>query len=606
MCGISGIFSTSKIERSTLEAFNRSLAHRGPDGEGYAFFENETVALAQRRLSILDLSEGGKQPMFSHNQRYCISYNGEVFNFIELRRELEVLGLKFNSDSDTEIILAAYEQWGIDAFHKFNGMWAIALWDNLEKKLLLIRDRFGIKPLYYAYLPGKLVAFASETNAFKQLEPLFSREIDEEKLSIALTDAYALCGKGHSIFKNIFQILPGHWAIVDAKLKVEQKRWFHIDEHTSNFDLTYEEQVKKFKDLFFDACALRLRSDVKVATALSGGLDSSSVYCTLGKLEEQLSHSERVPKDWQQAVVGIFPNTDQDEKEYADEVLHFLKKKAIYVDVVESDFLPELIKTTQHFDDITETPFLSLTGIYRGMKEAGITVSLDGHGADEMLYGYRNQVFDLFEHAKWNGTRAEAERYLDVLKGLYGDEKESAQSKRFKSDLQAAFDIRNSLSYKLKKNVKTVLGQGKSKNSPAFQLDELSDRPYDFSNKPYNEQLLYNHFFIGTLPTLLRNFDKAAMYSSIEIRMPFMDWRLVCFLFSLPVESKIGKGFTKLILRDAMNGVLPEKIKNRKLKIGLAAPKKEWEKRTDLSAFMKDNNCTSWKELNLFLIESTN
>ena len=141
------------------------------------------------------------------------------------------------------------------------------------------------------------------------------------------------------------------------------------------------------------------------------------------------------------------------------------------------------------------------------------------------------------------------------------------------------------------------------KSKPASNLlEELSDKPYDFSNKSYDEQLLLTHFFITTLPTLLRNFDKAAMYSSIEIRMPFMDWRLVCFLFSLPTESKIVKGFTKLILRDAMNGILPEKIKNRKLKIGLAAPKKQWEQRPDLSAYLKEKNCNNWKELNKSLL----
>ena len=145
MCGLSGIFSASKIELATIEKFNRSLAHRGPDGEGYALFENNTLALAHRRLSILDLSEGGKQPKFSHNNRYCITYNGEVFNFIEIRKELEADGIKFSTDSDTEIILEAYQKWGLQAFHKFNGMWAIALWDTVEKKLLLFINKIFVQ-----------------------------------------------------------------------------------------------------------------------------------------------------------------------------------------------------------------------------------------------------------------------------------------------------------------------------------------------------------------------------------------------------------------------------------------------------------------------------
>jgi len=539
--------------------------------------------------------------MYSANRRYCIAYNGEVFNFIEIRQELEKLGQKFISNSDTEIILAAYETWGMPAFHKFNGMWAIALWDEVDKKLLLCRDRFGIKPFYYAYEKGKYLAFASETNAFTQLEPLYKREIDSEKFKIAEADTYALCGRGHSIFKNIFQLLPGHYAIVDAAIEVKQQRWFHIDEHTKPLDLNYTLQVEKFKELFFDACRLRLRSDVKVATALSGGLDSSSVYCTLAKLEKEIKVSERIPTDWQQAVVGIFPNTEQDEKEFADEVLRYLSKEALYVDVTKQEFLSELIRTTKHFDDLTATPFLSLTGIYKGMRNAGITVSLDGHGADEMLYGYRNQIFDLFENAKWYGTKEQALIYLEVLKGMYGDDKETAQSTRFAADLEWALKKRNSIFTKAKSLLKRTSNSSDSAKS-AFDLPELSDQPYDFSAKPFEDRLLYEHFFITTLPTLLRNFDKAAMYSGIEIRMPFMDWRLVCFLFSLPKESKVGNGFTKLILRDAMKGILPEKIRTRKLKIGLAAPKKDWEERPELLAYLKERNCKNWSELNKSLV----
>ena len=184
MCGIAGIykFNNEPIVKKTLIRFTDSMHHRGPDGSGYELFESETVGLGQRRLAILDLSEAGKQPMSYADQRYWITYNGEVFNFSDVKKELVKLNYSFKSNSDTEVILAAYIQWGKDCLNKFNGMWAFAIWDNQKKELFLSRDRFGIKPLYYIFIPGKLFAFASETRAFKFLDG-FNRCFDEKLLS---------------------------------------------------------------------------------------------------------------------------------------------------------------------------------------------------------------------------------------------------------------------------------------------------------------------------------------------------------------------------------------------------------------------------------------
>ncbi len=277
MCGISGIWfrKGEELYPQVLDTFNDSMAHRGPDGHGQRIF-NGCLGLAHRRLSILDTSEAGAQPMADHTGRYHLSFNGEVFNFLELRTELESKGEVFQSDSDTEVILAAYRCWGMDAFHRFNGMWALAIWDVQEQELLLCRDRFGIKPLYY--LDDKSVfAFASETIAFKHL-PGYTRKVHMQRMQIGLEDTYALEGRGYTLFEDIYQLLPGHFIRLKRNESVQQRRWYHIDNSKASPPKEYEEQVAAYQSLFKESCALRMRSDVPLATALSGGVDSTAVY----------------------------------------------------------------------------------------------------------------------------------------------------------------------------------------------------------------------------------------------------------------------------------------------------------------------------------------
>ena len=210
MCGISGIWHfKNKVNQQIIKPFNNALKHRGPDGEGYYFDNESNLSLGHRRLSILDLSDRGRQPMNYLNGRYCITYNGELFNFIELKEELQRKGYTFFSNTDTEIIPAAYDYWGIDCLNKFNGMWAFAIWDRKSKSLFLARDRFGVKPIFYLHQPGSMFAFASETIAFKYL-PGYVRKINKSNLAAAIKDSFLLEGSGHTIFQDIFQIMPGH------------------------------------------------------------------------------------------------------------------------------------------------------------------------------------------------------------------------------------------------------------------------------------------------------------------------------------------------------------------------------------------------------------
>jgi asparagine synthase (glutamine-hydrolysing) len=575
MCGISGIYNLNKtpVSSQALINFTDSMFHRGPDGSGYELFDNETLGLGQRRLSILDLSEAGKQPMSYANGRYWITYNGEIFNFIEVREDLQQLGHTFKSDTDTEVILAAYAEWGNACLDKFNGMWAFAIWDERDKSLFLSRDRFGIKPLYYLHMPGKLFAFASETRAFKFLAG-FKREIDEELLKINIHDSYALEGIGYTPFKDILQLLPGHNMLVTRdKEFVSQKRWWHIEDHLhKECPVKLQAQAEKFYELLRDACRIRLISDVPVATALSGGLDSSAVYSVIYDILQNECLG-RVNKDSQRAFSAIFPGLPQNEKEYADVAASFVGGK---VNNIETDFdnlAQTIAKETELCDFISTSPITAISAVYKGMKANGITVSLDGHGVDEMLYGYRDMAYSLYNYSLWQGSKEEAESYSSVIANMYHPDAQAAQHVKFQQAITEKEKREKQFSYKLKRLLKPI---PESKEYLPVSLPSLSDRPYDFSHKSLPERMVYHEFFVHTLPALLRNFDRASMINSVEIRMPFMDWRLVTYVFSLPTSSKIGQGFSKLLLREAMKGKMDNSIRIRTFKVGIGSPIEYW------------------------------
>lgn len=575
MCGISGIYYKNNkfLTKEALEHFTDSMSHRGPDGAGYEILDEGHLGLGQRRLSILDLSEAGKQPMSYRDGRFWITYNGEIFNFLEVRDELQLLGHNFKSETDTEVILAAYAQWGKACLDKFNGMWAFAIWDDVEKTLFLARDRFGIKPLYYVHKPGKFFVFASETSAFKYLEG-FKRELDEELLQLNIKDSYALEGLGYTPFKNIVQLLPGHCMVVTRKKEtITQTRWWHIDDHLhKEIPTTLEAQAEKFYELFRDACRIRLISDVPVATALSGGLDSSAVYSVVYDILQKESLG-RVNTDSQRAFSAIFPGLPQNEKEYADAAARFVGGQINYIETDFDNLAQTIAKETESCDFISTSPITAISAVYKGMRANGITVSMDGHGVDEMLYGYRDMAYGLYNHALWQGTKSEATFYAQVIANMYHPDAQATQTSKFQQAIAEKEKREGQILYKLKRLIIPVTP---SKAYLPVKLPSLSDRPYDFSNKPLPERMVYHEFLLHTLPALLRNFDRASMLNSVEIRMPFMDWRLVTYTFSLPTSSKIGQGFTKLLVREAMKGKMDESVRTRTFKVGIGSPVDYW------------------------------
>lgn len=578
MCGITGIINlnSNKVNLNQLRVFTDSISHRGPDGSGYELLDNERIGFGHRRLSILDLTDAGKQPMYSNDNRFCITYNGEIYNFIEIRDELINLGFNFKTQTDTEVILAAFKKWGEGCLDKFNGMFAFAIYDINNNSFFIARDRFGVKPFYYLHLPNQLFAFASETIAFKNLHG-FKRELNEDVFRIALHQPEIIEGTSFTIYKNIYQLRPGHFIRVKDN-SIEIKRWWKTQTNNLNITSNFIEQVDHFKQLFFDACKLRLRSDVPIATALSGGLDSSSVYATLLNILNS-TKIERTNANNQKAFVAVFPNSKVDERKYAESLIRQLNGSAIYIEPNYSNLTNEIITSTKLFDGIIGTPISAITSIYKAMKDNGITVSLDGHGVDEMLYGYNSYINMNFHHFIATGNKEQSQRHAKILGGLNSPNN------------QAYFDkiVNDSIQSNFKSIIKKIVRPYKKASINYFQssnlfvdevnenilneiLSELNLHPHELPGEEY----LYSDFHSITLPINLRDFDRASMQTGIEIRMPFMDYRLVNFVFNLPVEAKYGNGFTKLILREAMKGILPEDIRTRTHKIGIAAPLLEW------------------------------
>lgn len=491
MCGIAGIIDFKRaVAPSALDRFTDSLAHRGPDGRG--IYIDGNVGLGHRRLSVLDPSNAGTCPMSfvtKEGHRLWITFNGEVYNFVELQRELSRRGHTFRTRTDTEVVLAAYAEWGSSCLGRFNGMFAFAIWDEHDRTLFLARDRFGVKPLYVSVQDARF-SFASELKAFVALEG-FKRACDEEVASATLTSGQAIEGTtDRTLMRDVTRLMPGHWLKIDLSGNVKSAKWWDTKENLVYTPSEFGERVEAFRELFLDAVRLRTRSDIPIGTSLSGGLDSSSVVGALSWLQAHAGEpSERAPPDWRRAFIAGFPDTNIDEVDHAMAVVrHSGVRETLWrFDPVAA--LSDLEASVWSMEDVYPGIALPPWSLYRLMRQNGVFVSLDGHGCDELLAGY-----------PW---------YLDLP---YSD-----------------------------------LG-------PALHRD----------------------FHHTLLPSILRNFDRCSMAHGIEVRMPFMDYRLVCFAFSLPPEDKLGGGFTKRILRDAVTGLVPEEIRTRRTKLGFNAPMIDW------------------------------
>lgn len=557
MCGILGYIGhcESEVFKKSLD----SISHRGPDGYGISNYNGAT--LGHRRLSIIDLSDNGKQPM-EILDRYVITFNGEIYNYIEIKAQLISKGIIFKSNSDTEVLLYAYLTWGTSCFQMFNGMWALAIWDKQEKTLLLSRDRLGKKPLFY-YRKNNSFSFASEMKALYHF--LDKVEVDHVNVSAAIGNCFGYESTERCLIKGILRFPAASYALYkDNSLKIF-KYWQPLQNSVSIPD-NYNEQVEQFRELFLDACKIRMRSDVTIGTALSGGVDSSAVICSMAHIARL--NSQNIQKNWQHAFVASFPNTSIDETAYAKKVTDYLNIQADFVAIDPLKELNDIYRQAYMFEEIYYAPTIPFVQLYRKIKDSGVVVSIDGHGADELFAGYPfDMAFALPE------SLPNVFKFKEILKTI-----NQALSQ------PDNYDGLNKLKFSLLNKYPALRSFAKHEN--------LATRK---SNLGFLNSKLYESTFNSILPTLLRNYDRYSMINGVEIRMPFLDHRILDFAFALPYSSKIRGGFGKAIVRDAVKDFVPHEVIYRKNKIGFNSPMNVW-----MNSVMKEwiNDTLISKEFN--------
>jgi asparagine synthase (glutamine-hydrolysing) len=556
MCGITGIVSKlgSKIDEFTLTRLNNLISHRGPDSSGIYLYNN--LGLAHRRLSILDLSILGHQPMV-YEDRYIITYNGEIYNYIELRDELLKLGYNFKSNTDTEVIIASYDAWGPESLNKFNGMWAFALFDKFKNELFISRDRFGVKPLYYRE-NNDFFTFGSEIKQL--LNENGSNKVNEDVLLESML-TYVDNHNENTYFKDIYSFPASHYMVFNLNDYTRKFiKYYSLNASKSYSGFTPDNFVEKFKNLLEDSIKLRLRSDVKVGTCLSGGLDSSSISVIASKIYHNLSERK---------FVGINAKSIDrlnDESGFAKIVSDFSDIDLNIVMPTYEDF----VSTIDEVIFTQEEPFGSPSmfmgwHVFQKAKELGCTVMLNGQGGDEILLGYERY---------FTSTLSLFNPFSFVYK-ILNQVKNSRLS--IINILVYYFYFRNSWLRIIRLKKRSFLKKSFIKNN-YFNTIKRSAEVY--SN--VSDLQLYEIRGIQ-LPHLLRYEDRNSMRHSIETRLPFLDYRLVEFSISLPLKYKIQNGWTKWILRKAVESLLPRDVVWRKNKFGFEAPDKIWLNKYELN-----------------------
>lgn len=567
MCGIAGIMSRNKLESAQIIGMLSRIKHRGPDYQNHIKLFGGSTWLGHTRLSIIDLSDAANQPMSNDDGSLLLTYNGEVYNYIELRDGLKKKGYLFRTNSDTEVILAAYREWGAECVNHLNGMFAFLLVDTVKRSFFAVRDRYGVKPLYYwKSLNTSTLYFASEIKEFVDLpdwNPQMNGQRAYDYLAFGLTDH-----TNETLFKDVFQIRGGEYAF--GKLEnptgsLEVRKWYNPP--TSTLRISEQEASEQFKSLFFDSVKLRLRSDVSVGSCLSGGLDSSSIVCAVNDLLRENGNTAS-----QKTISALAKGTPHDESKYIDIVLNERKIDGYFVDPSPEELWKIQNKLIWHQDEpFGSTSIYAEWCVFQKAGENNLIVMLDGQGADELLAGYKRFFLpyysQLFTSLHWKRL-AEEVRYA---KEYHGYSWKTVAKGILKTTLPTGI-ISRGQSFRSSNGVAewySVDRIGARREMPRFYGDERAKSLGELS-----DQL----FFYNNMPMLLRYEDRNSMAHSVESRLPFLDYRLVEFVQSLPDNYKISHGRTKAVLRNSMKGVIPEQIQNRMDKIGFETPEEKWER----------------------------
>ena len=595
MCGIVGVFKFdgSKVNEGELETLTTSLRHRGPDGSGIYLDKAKRIGLGHTRTSIFDISEAGNQPMSYSDERYWITFNGEIYNFIELRKELQSLGHIFKSDSDTEVVLAAYAQWGEQCQFKFNGDWAFAIWDNKEKNLFLSCDRFGTKPLYYIHHRNYFI-FASELKAFMSLQSSSRPDFDY--------GFFLWLGKNrgclNTFLKDVFLLPGGHQININQDNAFTLKKWWSTIDHLVEVPKTYEDQTAYFKELFFDACKIRLRSDVPIASCLSGGTDSSSIVSTIAKIRKDYPCIERYSEKTQNVFICEYIGDKNSETNFAKDVIFNKDIVPTYLDIDSSTITAEDLIKAQFDHEWIDTESIHASLLYKKMREKGIRASMDGNTPDETLGGYQSDLQIAIKEAVWPWSdKGRFEDLESIRKNITNNKIDQS---KYKLIIKILLGEKNYDYIRLLSNKSAAIKSNEKNKYDLISKSELVYPQEDKIGKLDNfSSHLYRDFHYYKTPFNLQKFDKLSMAHGVLSRVPFIDPNLITYIFSLPSRAKIGGGYTKRILRDSMKNLVPDSVLHRKDKRGFTAPLNWFEK--NMKHYILDSlNSTNFLKSDIF------
>jgi asparagine synthase (glutamine-hydrolysing) len=570
MCGIAGIVSMNSglVSSHRITAMTDVLAHRGPDGTAQWINQAGIAALGHRRLAIIDLSAAAAQPMH-YRHRYSIVHNGELYNYTELRHQLAAKGYPFNTLSDTEVILAAYDCWKHDCLQWFDGMFAFAIWDEQEQLLFAARDRFGEKPLYYSFDQEALL-FASEVKAIRAAGKQLP--VNEQLLLNFLALGYTQnpANPKETAFKEVFKLPAASYFIYrpQAGPVLETQRYWKLDKDHIDEGITEDAAVEQFNALFTQSVRRRLRSDVPLGTSLSGGLDSASIVATIQQLQPQIRL---------QTFSAVFPGSTVDESSYI-QLLTAQKGLDNFLTFPTADgFMNDFEKLCYH-----QEGFISSASVYAQYKVFelaaghGVKVLLDGQGADELLAGYHK-----YYHWYWQELYAQESPLLQ-------QEIEAARQ----LGVQDQWSWKNKCLVKWPRLATTLLQRNlahRQLHAAGISSAYASAYGQSYYQLPapgrLNNVLYYNSMENG-LEELLQYADRNSMAHGREVRLPFLQHQLAAFIFSLPSSFKIRQGRTKWLLRTVMNKQLPPEIVWRKDKIGFEPPQAAWMSQPGLQEYI--------------------
>ena len=543
MCGIAGIINPKG--KDEIEKMTRAISHRGPDDDG--FFTDEDIALGMKRLSIIDLA-GGRQPIISDDGRFVIFFNGEIYNYKELRVILEKAGKSFNTESDTEVILRMFETYGAESFPRLRGMFAFVIYDKENRNWVLVRDFFGIKPLYYLKNNENISAFSSEIKSFIELSG-FKSEVNDAAVYNYLSYQYNPLEE--TFLKNVFKLPPAHYMTIDLKTGVSEKKRYWQFKFNQDDSLDEKKTAEKTLEVMKDSVAHHMIADVPVGSFLSGGIDSSIIATLMQKI--------RGEKKIKTLTVG-FKTLSEGRK--ARETSEPLGTDHTELSVGPEEYFAELPKAVWYFDEPVADP--SAIGLYFLAKEARkhVKVVLSGEGADELFGGY-NIYLEPFARKKiaWLPHSV-----LKFIAGLPFDFKGKNYALRASQKLEERY-IGNASVFDKKEA--EMLWKG---NMSRFRLDNLYKEAGGLSDSAKMQYIDINTWLVGDI---LAKADKMTMAHSLELRVPFLDTSVASLASKLPDKFKWRNGETKYLLREAFKSVLPESTRKRK-KLGFPTPIRDW------------------------------